>query len=310
MKPGQLAKTIGPFIVSISILVWLLIFQIDARAVLSRLDARAAGVLLPALLAFGALSLWLEVLSLVRLIPQHKSFDRLTAARVKAASYLLSVVHYAAGAGSVALLLRRRAGMSLSDAAGVVLLIVFFDLTTLIALTAVGVAFVETGEPVLRAGVILGAAIAVAGGFALLRAPGSLGPLDRLRSLELFRAARTSTLRQLTALALLRLCFVVSFIALGHASLVAFGVDVPLGDLVVGFTVVSLVGALPIAVSGLGTGQVAFVYVFRHWADPETLLACSLSMSAGLILMRAALGIFFAREFTREAIAAAREGET
>ena len=53
-----------------------------------------------------------------------------------------------------------------------------------------------------------------------------------------------------------------AFVALGAAALAAFDVSVPAGDLVVGVAVVALVAALPIALSGLGTGQAAFVVLF------------------------------------------------
>ena len=108
-------------------------------------------------------------------------------------------------------------------------------------------------------------------------------------------------------LALLRFCFVMSFILLCGAALAAFDVWVPAGDLAVGMSAVSLVASLPIAVAGLGTGQVTFVYMFRHWGSPEVLLASNLTLTAALIVMRASIGLIFAREFTSEALAAARE---
>jgi hypothetical protein len=123
-----------------------------------------------------------------------------------------------------------------------------------------------------------------------------------------FDALRDASPRLLAELACLRLLFVLAFVALGAAALAAFDVSVPAGDLVVGVAVVALVAALPIALSGLGTGQAAFVVLFRPWADPERLLACSLALSAGLIAMRVALGLVFAREFTREALNATRGG--
>jgi len=109
---------------------------------------------------------------------------------------------------------------------------------------------------------------------------------------------------ELVELGVLRLCFLGSFIALAWAALTAFGVAVPIGDLIVSVCAVTLISTIPVSVAGLGTSQVAFVYFFRHWADDETLLACSLALSGGLITLRAAIGIVFAREFTREALAA------
>ena len=84
--------------------------------------------------------------------------------------------------------------------------------------------------------------------------------------------------------------------------LVAFGIPVEPSRLVVGTMILAIVGALPIAVAGLGTGQIAAVYVFQGVAPPETLVTLSLLLSAGLIALRAGMGALFAREFTREAL--------
>ena len=63
------------------------------------------------------------------------------------------------------------------------------------------------------------------------------------------------------------------------------------------------------AIGEIITARAAFVYAFRNYGDPETLLACSLALSAGLIVLRAGTGLAFAREYAREAIQAAREEE-
>jgi hypothetical protein len=61
-------------------------------------------------------------------------------------------------------------------------------------------------------------------------------------------------------------------------------------------------------VAGLGTGQAAFLYLFRGRATPETLLACSLTLSAGLLTVRTLMGLVFAREYGREALAQTGRG--
>jgi hypothetical protein len=69
-----------------------------------------------------------------------------------------------------------------------------------------------------------------------------------------------------------------------------------------GMMILAVVGAIPWAVAGLGVGQLAAVIVFKDVAPDETLIALSLVLSAGLIALRAAMGLIFAREFTREAL--------
>jgi hypothetical protein len=307
-RAGRWLRRALPFVVSAAILAALLA-RVDAGAMLRELHARAVLVLGVAVLVYGAVSLGLEAVSLARVTAASGTRVALgTCARLKAASYPLSLLHYGLGAAAMTLLLHRRAGLGVSNAAGMVLLLSSLDLGVLLALGATGALLLGTEGPALRAGVVGGAVLAIAGGFALLRAPVSLGPLERLRRLAVFDALRQASTRLLAELACLRLLFVLAFVALAGAALAAFDVAVPAGDLVVGVAVVALVAALPIALSGLGTGQAAFVMLFRPWADPERLLACSLALSAGLIAMRAALGLLFAREFTREAFDATRRG--
>lgn len=305
----RVAKWLLPVAVSAAAF-WLLLRQIDFAAVLQHADAGIAAKLIPVVLAYGALSLWIEAQTLSLLAaPSSSVLGKWTCAKMKAASYPLGLLNYALGAGGLTYLLRRRGGLRISEAAGIVMLIALFDLGLLLLLSALGVMLLSTQKVALQIGVIAVGMIGIAAGFAFLRTPISMGPLDRIRDLELFRAARETPMDRLAVLALLRLGFVVSFILLCGTALAVFDIWVPPGDLAVGVAAVSLVASLPIAVAGLGTGQLAFVYMFRHWGSPEILLASNLALTAGLILMRAGTGLIFAREFTREALAAAREPE-
>jgi hypothetical protein len=227
----------------------------------------------------------------------------MVAARIKAASYLLGILNYALGAGALTVLLRRRARMPLAEAAGAVFVLGLFDLGSLLGMVIVGLALMGTDTAGVQVGVVALAGAAIVGGFAVLRAPVALGPIDRLRELRVFHAARTLPLSLLLRLCVLRLAFVASFVALAWATLAAFGVYIPTLPLVVNVSVMLLVAALPIAAAGLGTGQVVFVALFDRYAPAETLLAASLLLSFGLIVTRSALGLLFAREFASEAMA-------
>jgi uncharacterized membrane protein YbhN (UPF0104 family) len=305
----RVAKWLLPVAVSAAAFV-LLVRRIDFGEVLQQVDTGVAVKLIPAVLIYGVVSLWIEAQTLSYLAaPSSALLGKWTYARMKAASYPLGLLNYALGAGGLTYLLRRRGGLRISEAAGIVILIALFDLGLLLLLSALGVMLLSTQKLAIQASVIAVGIIGIAAGFVFLRANVSMGALDRVRDLELFRAARETPMERLAVLAFLRLGFVVSFILLFGAALAAFGISVPVGDLVVGTAAVSLVASLPIAVAGLGTGQVAFVYMFRHWGSPEVLLASNLALTAALILMRAGIGLIFAREFTREALAAAREAE-
>ena len=301
-------RWVAPFAITVAALLY--IFQrIDFTTVLARVSPSALSVMIPALLAFGVVALVLEAECLVRLLPTDRHrFGRTTAARIKAASYPLSLLHYALGAAALAVLLGRRTGRSVADAAGVVGLISLFDIGIQLVLLIAGITFLGTDAPAVRGGIAVTLVGVIAAGFVGLRARFSLGPLDRIRHLSIFDAARTTPVGLLAQLGALRLAFAFTFIGLIWACCYAFGVYPPMRFLVAAVPILIVVAMIP-SVAGLGTGQVAFVEVFGRYGDDETLLACSLAFSTGLIVMRAGMGLLLAGEFSREALAAAREAE-
>ncbi len=301
MTARRLLQQALPVVVSLASLTYVFV-KFDLRGLGDSLSWQIVLVMLPAVLGYGAVTLVIEAASLMRLIDPPESFTSLTAAKIKSASYLLGILNYALGGAALTILLRRRARIGLGESASVVVLISAVDLVVVIAFLSVGLAFAETGDAVVRTGVVTLVGIGFFGGMLLLRMPHSLGPLERIRSLAIFDALRTTPADRLGQLLLLRTVFSVCFVAVAWASFAAFQVPVELGRLVVGMMIIAVVGALPIAVAGLGTGQIAAVYVFKDVAPPEMLITISLVLSGGLIALRAALGILFAREYTREAL--------
>jgi hypothetical protein len=302
------AKKLTPILMTLAATAYL-VATVDLGAAFSQMDSHAALVLIPALLVYGALSLVIEAMTLVRLVPSGEGvFDVWKAARVKAASYLMNLIHYALGAGALVLLLRRRAGIGVVDSAGIVVLIAMIDLGVLLVIVALGITLLTDQASQVQVGVILILIGVIYGGFAALRAPFSLGLLDGLRSHRVFRAARTTPSERLLETGALRLLFVLCFLGLGWAALSAFHLPIPLGDFLVNFPAAALAAFLP-SVAGIGPGQVGMVELFSRFADRESLLACSLALSAGLILLRVGIGVLFAREYAREAYAASRETE-
>jgi hypothetical protein len=298
-----------PVVVTTLTLGWVVV-QFDMGKVARSLSWNVALVMVPSLLAYGAATLVLESWSLLRVIDRPPpGFGAWTAARIKCASYLLAILNYFLGGAALTVLLKRRAGIGLGEAASVVLLVSVVDLLVVLVFGSVAAALAtEAGGPTVRAGVVAMAGMGFFGGLVLLRVPGSLGPLERIRSLSVFEALRHTPARRLAELAVLRAVFSLCFIAVAGATFYAFSVPIAPSRLVVGTMILAIVGAIPWAVSGLGPGQMFAVIVFRGVAEPETLIALSLVLSAGLIALRAAMGGIFAREYTREALAETRGG--
>jgi uncharacterized membrane protein YbhN (UPF0104 family) len=296
-----------PAVVSLGALAWLL-STFDLRSLVAALDARVARVMLPALVLYGAATLVIEALSIRRLLEAPPpSFTIWMAARLKCASYLLAVINYTLGGAGLAVLLRQRTGLSLGESAGVVLLIALTDLGLTLTFGALGIVFAQAGVSVMLVGGLAVIAAGIVFGVVIVRVPGSLGPIERIRSLAVFTTLRRTPLAQLLELILLRCLFSACFISIAGAAFVAFDVEIGISRLIGGMMALAIVGALPIAVSGLGTGQVAAVYLFGDLAPAETILAMSLVLSFGLLALRTLMGIVFAREFARHALSAAQE---
>jgi uncharacterized membrane protein YbhN (UPF0104 family) len=295
-------QRLAPVVISALTLGWVA-GHFDMRKVAEALSWEVAFVMLPALLAYGAFTLLLEALSILRAVDAPPArLGAWTAARIKCASYLLAIVNYALGGAALTVLLRRRAGIGLGEAAGVVLLISMTDLLVVLGLGAGAAATVQAGTLTVKAGVVALVGVGFFGGLVLLRVPASLGPLERIRSLSVFDALRKRPTRQLVELLAIRILFAFCFIGIAWVTFLAFDVPVPPGRLVLGMMILAIVGAIPWAVAGLGVGQLAAVIVFKDVAPDETLIALSLVLSAGMIALRAGMGLLFAREFTREAL--------
>lgn len=296
----RLARSALPFAVSIAALAWIA-SGVDLGALFALLTPRVAAVLVPAMLSYAAVSLVLESFSLMLLIEDPPAgFGPLSVARIKCASYLLGIVHFALGAGALALLVSRQTRLGLAEAAGRVLLVTFTDLMVIFSAVALGGSLVPELTPALRSW-LLAAACAGLGGLALLRSGVALGPFEFARNLPVMRELRTVPTGQLLRLASLRGLFCTSFVAACWAAFVAFEIPAPGSLIVVGMLVVGFIAGLPIAVAGLGTTQLAVMTIFAGYASPETLLAMSLALSTGMLGLRGLMGIVFARELTREA---------
>ena len=296
-----------PVVVSLGALAWLL-STFDLRSLAAALDARVARIMLAGLALYGAATLVIEALSIRRLLAAPPpSFTLATAARIKCASYLLAVINYTLGGAGLAVLLRQRTALPLGEAAGVVLLIALTDLALTLVFGSLGIVFARVELSVWIVALLALGAAGLVFALMILRAPGPLGPLERIRSLSVFATLRHTPLARLCELTLLRCLFSVCFISVAGAAFYAFGVEIGAARLVGGVMALAIVGALPIAVSGLGTGQVAAVYLFRDLAPAETILAMSLVLSFGLISLRVLMGLVFAREYVRSALVATRE---
>jgi uncharacterized membrane protein YbhN (UPF0104 family) len=282
-------------------LVAYLAVRIDLRAAIDHLSIATTLRFLGPLIAWNGVTLLIEAhcLHLVT-TASGRAISRATAARIKSACYLLSLFHYAAGATALAFLLSRRMESSLSRAASAVFVIALLDVGSVAGMALLAGALMPAAGAGLRSGLLLALLSGVAGGFLVLRSSRGLGPFEFLREIEILAGFRAIPLRTLMELIGLRIVFVACYVGMVAGLFWAFGVEVGLFELALKVAMLLLISALPIAVAGIGTAQVAFVTLFSGSAPDAELLSMSILMSVALTFARALLGLTFARELTRE----------
>ena len=220
---------------------------------------------------------------------------------VRAASYLLAVVHYGAGQGGIAYFVNRAHGVPLARAAGSVMLIMGVNVIVVALIAFVGVLLGGApAAPALRL-VVLGLAAAFPVYLTVIAArPRFLA--KRALLAPLFDAG----LRGHAVAAAARLPHVV-WLMIGHwAAMRLFGVLVPLPDALALLPLLFVVTVLPIAPSGIGTGQATAVALFTRFATAGTpsareasVLAYGLALQFVALFLQAGIGLVFLRRVTK-----------
>src|SRR5687768_59411 len=178
---------------------------------------------------------------------------------LRAATYLLAMVNYTLGQGAFVYFLNRTRGVKVMRAAAAVLLIMGINVLLLLLLATLGLLLGAEPLPGLQRGVY----IAYAGLFVYIVLLIWKPPfLTRRPALEVLLSAGLGG--HLKAL-LVRVPHTCALLVFNYVAFRAFGVQVPVLQLVLCLPVVFLAGVLP-AVAGLGPVQAAMVFFF---ARPE-----------------------------------------
>ncbi len=184
---------------------------------------------------------------------------------VRAASYLLQLVSFGAGQGGMVYLLKRHHGVSIGAGAGAILLATGVSVIVLAGAVALGLGLGAVPD---RAA-LRWLTIAVAAGIPIYLIIIWARPLFLARTrllAPLFDAGVTGTVW----IAVARALHLTVAMAGHYLAMRMFGIDVPVEAAVARLPVVFLIGALPLAPSGLGTTQAAAVTLFASFAPGAT----------------------------------------
>ncbi len=282
-----------------------LLWVLFTRAGFGKVKAAAGEADLPYLFGVSLLCMVpmfvLDVLSISRVFAWfNRATPVLELARVRAASYLISLVNYNVGSGTIAFWLKRRHGTPFLEGFASILFINVTDVIILVVLIAAALPLLE--PPMNRTiGVVVGmATLLLAGHFLYWRGGINFFLLGAFRNWPIFKSFKAARAGHYLRLAAIRLPFDLLFILNFWLALRAFDVKVPFLLTLAYVPIILFVAVVPITVAGLGTVQAVTLYLLKDYASEATLLAFSLMLMVAMTSVRVLIGLPVFRRTSEE----------
>jgi hypothetical protein len=204
---------------------------------------------------------------------------------VRGATYLLALINYAIGQGTIVYFVHKSRGVPVMKGAAAVLLVMGTNVLLLLFFATAGLAVAQQVPP------LLSTVVAVAWvGLAVYILVVAVKPRF-LRERPLFDLLLGAGVRGHLKAVLVRVPHLLSLMVFSYVSLRAFAVKVPLGHAALCLPVTYFIAVLPISPAGLGTTQMAMTLFFAPYAPEATILASSLTGQAIAMAVQALIGL-------------------
>jgi len=216
---------------------------------------------------------------------------------VRASSYVVGFFNTNLGRGALAAYLSHRLHAPFVELGSTVIFLVLTEYTQLVLWGLLGI-FGFRAEVTVS---VVAAAVGVAALWAafFLYTKVKITPTRALhwllapREWGLLRTFRMMTVGRFAGVIALRLPMFVVSLAAHYYAAKAFGIAIPLRQLVAFLPVIFMLAALPVTVAHLGTTQAAWIFFFGSFAPAPRLLAFSLAAHLVFSTTRAALGLMW-----------------
>ncbi|HAN32315.1 MAG TPA: hypothetical protein DCQ06_12025 [Myxococcales bacterium] len=241
--------------------------------------------------------------------PQGTSMRQLLA--IKAGSYVLNIINYNAATLGMAYLVAKRRKVSFIEATAALSVLSYIDLLALALLVTTGLQVAPEVLGVLPGLVdrLIGLVTIVftlgVGILLVIQSPLKWGPLDRLRAWSLIRPLAAMNPLDMGVGVAMRASFVMLYVAANYAMMLCFGMTPALGPMLVIVPVLTVVGVVPLSISGIGTTQLLMRTLYAPFVsdgrDPTPVIdAWSTVLIFGFILVRLVVAIPYLRTLMSE----------
>jgi len=295
-------KRAVPWAVGAAIIAFL-VWRIEPGPLAGALSQARLSLYLPALGLFLYLNFLVDTQNLHALLKYFNRGIRFYDSMViRGASYLLMIVDYTLGMGSIVYYLKRYRGVPIVRGTGQMFYLNYITHVSLLVLAIAGCAM-ASGSPspwplrfALACSALLASAVILAAALKLLPDYRFLAKIKRNGLMKVFieTPARIYLLHTVY-----RCGFYAIFVFFFYAAVRAFNMEIPMTALFAYVPIILLVISIPISAFGLGTSQAAMLVLFRDYGTPAQILAFSLAYSASIVVLRGAIGALYYGIITR-----------
>ena len=298
LSPGRghfLKRTI-PWLVGCSILAYL-VWRFEFYALLDALARADVALYIPVLIAFIFLNFLADAQNLHALLSlSHNGIPFRDSIAIRGASYLLMIIDYTLGMGSVVYYLKKYKNIPVFLGTGLMIFSFYVTHVSLKLMAIAGYLFsLDSPSPWLnRIALIcivwLAIDVMLIIVYKLLPDKSFLKKIKNSVFVKIFIDSPARTYIINTAY---RCGFYFTSVVFFFVAVKAFNMDIPFTAMAAYVPVILLVISIPVSAFGLGTSQAAMLFLFKDYGSPAQILAFSLTYSASIILGRGVIGAFY-----------------
>lgn len=301
---GALAviKRAVPWVVGAAIIAFL-VWRIEPAPLAGALLQARLSLYLPALAIFVYLNFLVDAQNLHAVFRQfNRGISFSDSLVIRGASYLLMIVDYTLGMGSIVYYLKRYRGVPVARGTGQMFYLNYITHISLLVLAIIGCAM-AAGSPspwprriALVCSALLASAVIMVAVLRLMPDYRFIAKIKRNDLMKVFIETPAAVYLLHTAY---RCGFYATFVLFFYAAARAFNMEIPLIALLAYVPIILLVISIPISAFGLGTSQAAMLVLFKDYGTPAQILAFSLAYSASIVVLRGAIGALYYGIITR-----------
>ncbi len=291
----QFAKRMIPWLVGGAILAYL-VWRIEVTPLLEALTHADVPLYMPVLTAFILVNFFADTQNLNALLKYARSpIPFRDSMIIRGASYLLMIIDYTLGMGSIVYYLKKYMNVPIARGTGSMLFLNYITHVSLLILAIAGclMAAASGALSMLLANIALTFTVLLALAIIailLMKMLPDWSFLKKIKHSELMQIFIESPLSVYLMNTLYRCGFYFTFILFFYIAVKAFNMDIPFFEMTAYVPVILLVISIPISAFGLGTSQAAMLILFKDYGSPAQILAFSLTYSASIIIFRGIIG--------------------